>query len=154
MTVACSKDEPVALRDVLFRGLRRGRFHFNHWVKFICVHKMLLYTVTRMSLEAVTARLPRDMLREVERLAEEMKVDRSELIRRLLDSALREKRVEEAIQAYRGGRVTLWKAAEMAGLSLREMMELAKEKKIPVSYTLEDLRRDIEYVQRKTGGEQ
>ena len=41
---------------------------------------MLLYTVTWMSLKAVTARLPREMLREVERLAEKMKVDRSELI--------------------------------------------------------------------------
>lgn len=107
-----------------------------------------------MSLEAVTARLPRDMLREVERLAEKMKVDRSELIRRLLDFAIREKKVEEAVQAYREGRVTLWKAAEMASFSLREMMELAREKKIPVPYTLEDLRRDIEYVQRKTSGEQ
>jgi predicted HTH domain antitoxin len=107
-----------------------------------------------MSLEAVTARLPREMLREVERLAEEMKVDRSELIRRLLGSALQEKRVEKAILAYREGNVTLWKAADMAGLSLREMMKLASEKKIPVSYTLEDLRRDIEYVRRKTSGEQ
>jgi predicted HTH domain antitoxin len=107
-----------------------------------------------VSLEAVTARLPRDMLREVERLAEKMKVDRSELIRRLLDSALRERRVEEAVQALREAKVTLWKASEMAGLSLREMMELVSEKKIPVSYTLEDLRRDIEYVQRKTSGMQ
>lgn len=115
---------------------------------------MLLYTVCWVSLEAVTARLPRDMLREVERLAEKMKVDRSELIRRLLDSALRERRVEEAVQALREAKVTLWKAAEMAGLSLREMMELASEKKIPVSYTLEDLRRDIEYVRRKTSGMQ
>lgn len=121
---------------------------------FICVHEMLLYTVTGMSLEAVTARLPREMLREVERLAEEMKVDRSELIRRLLGSALREKRVDGAIGAYREGRVTLWRAAEMAGLSLREMMELVREKRIPVSYTLEDLRRDIEHVRRKTGGVQ
>ena len=107
-----------------------------------------------MTLEAVTARLPRDMLRAVERLAERMKIDRSELIRRLLDSALREKMVEEAVEAYRLGRVTLWKAAEMAGLSLREMMELAGKKKIPVSYTLEDLGRDMEYVRRKASGEQ
>lgn len=101
-----------------------------------------------LSLEAVTARLPKEMVREVERLAEKMKVDRSELIRRLLDSALRETRIEEAVQAYREGCVTLWKAAEMAGLSLREMMELVREKKIPVSYTLEDLRRDLEYVKQ------
>lgn len=118
------------------------------------MRKMLLYTVNQVTLEAVTARLSRDTLRELEILAEKMKVDRSELIRRLLDAALREKRIEEAVRALREGRVTLWKAAEMAGLSLREMMELARDKKIPVSYTLEDLRRDMEYVRRETGGEQ
>jgi predicted HTH domain antitoxin len=67
-----------------------------------------------------------------------------------LDFALQQKRIEEAVQAYQEGKVTLWKAAEMAGLSLREMMELARARKIAVSYTIDDLRRDIEYVQRKT----
>lgn len=104
----------------------------------------------QLSLKAVTARLPREMLREVERLAKKMKVDRSELIRRLLDFALQQKRIEEAVRAYQEGKVTLWKAAEMAGLSLREMMELARVKKIAVSYTIDDLRRDVEYVRRKT----
>jgi len=108
--------------------------------------------VIQLSLEAVTARLPRDMLREVERLAKKLKVDRSELIRRLLDFALQQERIEEAVRAYQEGKVTLWKAAEMAGLSLREMMELARVRKIAVSYTIDDLRRDIEYVRRKTRG--
>jgi predicted HTH domain antitoxin len=112
-----------------------------------------LYTVTGLSLEAVTARLPREILTEVERLAQKEKVDRSELIRRLLDFALQQKKIEEAIQAYQEGRVTLWKAAEMAGVSLRGMMEIAGEKKIPVSYTLADLKRDVDYVRRRTGGE-
>ncbi len=106
-----------------------------------------------MSLEAVTARLPRDMLREVERLAQNEKVDRSELIRRLLDFALQQKRIDEAVRAYQEGKVTLWKAAEIAGISLRKMMELVRTKKITVSYTLDDLRRDIEYVRRKTRSE-
>ena len=106
-----------------------------------------------VSLEAVTTRLPRDMLREVERLAQNEKVDRSELIRRLLDFALQQKRIDEAVRAYQEGKVTLWKAAEIAGISLRKMMELVRTKKITVSYTLDDLRRDIEYVRRKTGSE-
>lgn len=105
-----------------------------------------------MPLEAVTTRLPHSMLKEVERLAEREKVDRSELIRRLLDFALEQRRIEEALEAYREGRVTLWRAAEMAGVSLREMMELAGVKRISVPYTLDDLKRDVEYVRRKTGG--
>lgn len=107
-----------------------------------------------MSLETVTARLPRKTLKEIERLAEKEKVDRSELIRRLLDKALQERRIDEALQAYQEGKVTLWKAAEMAGLSLRAMMELTKEKKIPIPYTLEDLERDLKYVKRTTRSKQ
>jgi len=118
----------------------------------MCAIGSIVYVVW-MSLEAVTTRLPREMLKEVERLAQREKVDRSELIRRLLDFALRQKRVEEALEAYRDGAVTLWKAAEIAGTSLREMMELARVKRILVPYTLDDLRRDVEYVRRKTGGE-
>ena len=101
-----------------------------------------------MSLESVTARLPREMLEEIEATAEREKVDRSELIRRLLDAALRQRRIDEAVKDYRDGKVTLWRASMMAGLSLRELMEIVKERKVPVPYTLDELDRDLEYVKR------
>lgn len=107
-----------------------------------------------MTLETVTARLPRKTLKEIERLAEKERVDRSELIRRLLDAALQQRKIDEALRAYQDGKVTLWKAAEMAGLSLRGMIELVKEKKIPIPYTMDDLNRDLEYVKRRTSSKQ
>jgi len=107
-----------------------------------------------MALEAVTARLPRETIREIERLAEQLKVDRSELIRRLLAVAIQNRKIEDAQEVYREGSVTLWRAAEMAGVSLHEMMELVRAKKIPVPYTLDDLKRDVEYVKRKAGSMQ
>lgn len=107
-----------------------------------------------MSLESVTARLPREMLEEIEATAEREKVDRSELIRRLLDAALRQRRIEEAVRDYRDGRVTLWRASGAAGLSLMEMMEIVKERKVPVPYTLDDLDRDLEHVRRGGRGKQ
>ncbi|MFP3951676.1 MAG: UPF0175 family protein [Candidatus Bathyarchaeia archaeon] len=100
--------------------------------------------------KTVTVELPLSMLRGVERLAKEDGVAPSELIRRLLDSALREKWKEEALEAYRRGTVTLWRAAEMADISLREMMDLAGDAKIPIPYTLENLRHDIESVKKRT----
>jgi len=107
-----------------------------------------------LSSEAVTARLPREMLTEIEKLTKKEQMDRSELIRRLLDSALQQKRIDDALKAYQDGKVTLWRAAEMSGLSLREMMELAKDKKIAVPYTLGDLKRDLDYVRKRTGSQQ
>ena len=96
----------------------------------------------------MTTRLPQKTLEEIEAIAEKEKVDRSELIRRLLDAALRERRIHEAVKNYRDGKVTLWRASEMASLSLREMMEIMKEQKVPAPYTIDDLDRDLEYVKR------
>lgn len=105
-----------------------------------------------MALRTVTARLPKETLKEIEAIAERERIDRSELIRRLLDAALTRRRIDEAVEAYRGGKVTLWRASEMAGVSLREMMETAGERGVPVPYTLDDLDRDLEHVrQRKSG---
>ena len=102
-------------------------------------------------MEAITARLPKELIEEIERMAEKERADRSEVIRRLLDGALRQKKTEEALSLYREGRATLWKAAEIAGLSLREMMELVKKTKIPAAYSIEDLDRDVGYALRKHG---
>lgn len=105
-----------------------------------------------MTLKTVTARLPKETLEEIEAIAERERIDRSELIRRLLDAALAQRRIDEAVEAYREGKVTLWRASEMAGVSLRKMMEIIGELKVPVPYTLDDLDRDLVYVkQRKSG---
>ena len=105
-----------------------------------------------MTLKTVTARLPEETLEEIEAIAGRERIDRSELIRRLLDAALARRRIDEAVKAYREGKVTLWRASEVAGVSLREMMEIIGALKVSVSYTLDDLDRDLEYVrQRKSG---
>ena len=38
----------------------------------------------------------------------------------------------------------MWKAARYAGVSLREMMDLAAKKGVAMQYTLEELREDYE----------
>jgi len=105
-----------------------------------------------VTLRSVTARLPKETLEEIDAIAKRDRVDRSELIRRLLDVALAKRRIDDAVEAYREGKVTLWRASEMAGVSLREMMDIAGESKVSISYTIDDLDRDLVYVkQRKSG---
>ncbi len=106
-----------------------------------------------MALETVTTRLPPKTLEEIEAIARKEQVDRSELIRRLLDAALRQRRIDEAVNAYRDGKVTLWRASESAGLSLRAMMDIVKERKIPMNYSVDDLERDLEHVTHSKSGE-
>ena len=47
---------------------------------------------------------------------------------------------------YGEGKVSLARAARDAGVSLWEMMDFARSRKVPAQYELEDLRRDLETI--------
>ena len=49
-----------------------------------------------------------------------------------------------ALELYREGRVSLGKAAEIAGLGIRDFMYELRTRKIPLNYDLEELERDLE----------
>ncbi len=91
----------------------------------------------------ISARLPPEMEREINWYARKEKVGKTVAIRKVLDKGLKEIKLEHALEEYRKGKITLWKAASVAGVSLWEMLDIVKEKKIPVPYTLEDLKEDI-----------
>ncbi len=94
--------------------------------------------------ETVSTRIPKDMAKDLREIEMEEKADRATVIRKLLAKAIAEWKLEKALRLFRDGKVTLWKAAEIAGLSLWEMIEIIGERKIPFSYTYEDFREDFE----------
>jgi predicted HTH domain antitoxin len=105
-----------------------------------------------MSSRAVTARLKIELLKEIQEIAKEESIDRSSAIQRLIKIGLKQYRMEKAINLYRDGKVTLWKAAETAGISLREMMETIKARDIPYQYDFEALEEYVDELlaKRKT----
>ncbi len=48
-----------------------------------------------------------------------------------------------AIELFRENQISLGKAAEIAGVSKEEMMGLLAVRKIPIHYTVQELREDI-----------
>jgi predicted HTH domain antitoxin len=48
-----------------------------------------------------------------------------------------------AIEFYREGLVSLGKASEIAGLERIDMMDLLRQKKVPVQYGVEELKEDV-----------
>jgi predicted HTH domain antitoxin len=104
-------------------------------------------------METVTARLPDEMIKKLELIAEEEHIDRSEMIRRALDIGIQQFLLERALKAYRARKVSLWKAASMAGLPLRAMMAEADKASIPISYDEEDLERDLAFVKETERGQ-
>jgi predicted HTH domain antitoxin len=94
--------------------------------------------------EIVSTRVPKDMAKDIEEIEKEEKADRAVVVRKLLAKAIADRKLEKAIALYNSGKVTLWKASEIAGLSLWEMMEIVKQRKISFQYSYEDFREDFE----------
>ena len=93
--------------------------------------------------QVITLRLPREMLKELDGLAERERKDRSAVIRDLLERGVGEKRVEHAVGLYRSGRVTGWKAAQLAGVSLWRFYEAVRERGVLLQYSEHDLEADL-----------
>ena len=72
--------------------------------------------------------------------------DRSTTVRRLLASAVHDWKLKHYARQYGDGKVTLARAARDAGVSLWEMMDYARARKVPAQYELKDLQRDLETI--------
>lgn len=96
----------------------------------------------------VAARVSKEVSDLINEISAEEKVDRSTVVRRLLDMGARDWRVQTALDKYGQGSVTLLKAAEIAGISIYEMIALLEEREMPYRYDISDLE---EYVNRRYG---
>ena len=56
---------------------------------------------------------------------------------------IREKKLQEALALYSKGRITMWKAARLVGISVWEIMEIIAERKIPAQYGENELEEDL-----------
>ncbi|MEM2960487.1 MAG: UPF0175 family protein [Candidatus Bathyarchaeia archaeon] len=91
----------------------------------------------------VSARLPREKVRLIEEIAREEKVDKSTILERALEHYMREWKLRRAVELYRDELVTLSRAAEIAGVSVWEMIDVLAQKKVTLQYSVEDLEEDL-----------
>ena len=62
---------------------------------------------------------------------------------------MKKEKIERALKIYKKGKVSLWRAGEIVGLSIWEMMEIVKEKRIDwIGLTLEAIEKDLEIAKR------
>ncbi len=93
--------------------------------------------------QLIASRVPPDLVADLQRIEEVEHLDRSTAVRRLLYNAIREWKLEYATKLYAENRVTLARAAGEAGVSVREMMEYLRQKKVAIQYDLEDFEQDL-----------
>lgn len=100
-------------------------------------------------MQVVAARLPKDVAREIERIAVEEKLDKSSVVARATDLYIRHWKLQKALRLYEDGKVTALKAADLAGLSIWEFLEELEKKKIPVHYSAEEFVEDFEAARKE-----
>ena len=96
----------------------------------------------------VGTRLPLELVRELELIENVEQSDRLTTVRRLLAKAIQQWKLEHYTRLYGDGKLTLARAAHDAGVSLWEMMDYARARKVPAQYDLEDLNRDLGIIQK------
>ncbi len=75
----------------------------------------------------ISARVPDELEDELEAYLEDENLDRSTAVRKLLSERLAEWRRERALEQLAAGTVTFTRAAELAGMSVWDFAQLAKE---------------------------
>jgi len=60
-----------------------------------------------------------------------------------MNKGMKELLLEEAVTKYVNGEVSMWRASEIAGISLRKMMEVLNSKGIEMNYSFESAKEDL-----------
>jgi hypothetical protein len=91
-----------------------------------------------------TVRLPRKLLRAIEHRAESEDVNESSAIRHLLTLGAE----DYAVELFREGKVTLNEAAELAGVTLRQMVDSLHRHGVRGNVRIDQQRKALEFVNR------
>lgn len=91
-----------------------------------------------------SVRFPRGLFKVVEHRARLEKIDESTAIRQLLALGAE----EYAIELFKQGKITFNEAAELAGVTVRKMVDLLQQHGVRGNVRLDQQRKSLEFVSR------
>ena len=91
----------------------------------------------------LSTRLKREEADKIDELAAELGLDRGALLKQLIRKGYKDIQTKRALDGYQRGLWSLSRAAEMAGLSLRDILLRLPEEAIELNYDMQEIERDI-----------
>ncbi|KAF5417313.1 MAG: hypothetical protein C5S48_00590 [Candidatus Methanogaster sp.] len=88
----------------------------------------------------------------IDPLAEDFHIGRSALLARIIEDGAHVELVKRSVRLYADGKVSMWKAAMLAGVSFYEMMDEIKRQGIPLQYGVEDFESDVKTLRKFKSG--
>ena len=86
----------------------------------------------------------KDIEKKINLLASEFHLDKAAVVNDLIDIGAQQKLIDFALDKYTKKKVSLGKAAEIAGISIREMLDILTEKEIPLHISKKSILSDFE----------
>ena len=96
-----------------------------------------------MKTVTISTRLTKDEAKRIDQLAKEEGLDRSAFVKKMLRQGVKEFKLSRALTAYRRGKVSLSRAAEIAEMSVRDILSFLAAEKVELNYDLEELQQDM-----------
>lgn len=93
--------------------------------------------------EAIGVRLPKEILKIIQKLSKEEIEDRSTIIRKLVMIGYKDFIKKKAAENYIKGKITISEAANQAKLTILEMEEYLIEQGFVSAYSIEDLEKEL-----------
>jgi predicted HTH domain antitoxin len=97
------------------------------------------------------ATLPDQIVRDLEQIQAAEHTDQTATLVRLLTKAIRDWKLEHYAQAYGAGKISMARAAQESGVSIWEMMDYVRSRKISAQYDRDDLEDDLKEIYRRLG---
>ncbi len=94
-------------------------------------------------------RIPESLVKELEHIAAEEHADRTSIARKLLTEGVQRWRLAHALRLYEQGQITKERAAEIAGVSIYDILDALRQRGTVAQYSLEELREDLTLLQQR-----
>jgi len=92
----------------------------------------------------LTGRVSKSQIDKLERISKEEKIDRSSVLRKVLDIGLDEYDRRKAVEEYRRDKLSVGKAAELAGISIAEFYKILENEDIPIRIDVKGIKLSLE----------
>jgi predicted HTH domain antitoxin len=94
-------------------------------------------------MKVVTTRIEDKYFEDLKRIEKEEKIERAEVMRKLLARAIKEWKIKKALELLKERKVTIRKAASIAELSYVEILDLVSKHDISIGYGVKELKKDL-----------
>ena len=92
----------------------------------------------------ISVRLDKAILSDLAKVEQEWQSDRSEAVRRLLSSSIKEWKIENTLTKLSQHKISIGKAAEECKITIWELLDLVRERNADwTGYSEEDIERDL-----------